>query len=126
MKELFIPYELALLAKQKGFDTEIYFGWYSISKSFSYHNGGMEKPFYDEDVKAPLYQQITDWLREKHKIVVQPAYHGTVFAGTDKEISKFIPEIISDLVEEEIDDDTSYRYYPAWREAIKEGLNLLP
>ena len=33
MKHLFLPYNLALLAKEKGFDEEV-LGWYNTDKDF--------------------------------------------------------------------------------------------
>jgi len=71
MEHLFLPYELAIIAKQKGFNepcincynadkTLMQDGWYSTKRP-CYNDGLIE-----ECSSAPLYQQITDWFREKH------------------------------------------------------------
>lgn len=62
MKQLFLPYELAVIAKEKGFDEEC-FGYYlqeilHIKPKYGFGN----------ILNAPLYQQIVDWFREKHNI----------------------------------------------------------
>lgn len=69
MKKLFIPYELALLAKEKGFDEPCFAAY--VEKEFRLslaipiinHNDA----FY-LTCSAPLYQQIIDWFRETHRI----------------------------------------------------------
>lgn len=68
MKHLFLPYELAVIAKEKGFD----------ERCFTYYYKGEIQsisvlPFESEDkVIAPLYQQAIDWLEEKHRIFIMP------------------------------------------------------
>jgi len=83
MKHLFLPYNLALLAKEKGFDEEV-LGWYNTDKDFilplhkQWITIDCEFPKRNSDfrkdgnslifIAAPLYQQITDWFREKRNI----------------------------------------------------------
>ncbi len=68
MKRLFIPYELAVIAKEKGFD-EPCFGYWNLTNGQS-----IMYPFITSNkanvVAAPLYQQIVDWFREKHKVII--------------------------------------------------------
>lgn len=81
MEKLFIPYELALIAKEKGFD-EPCFGLYKGDQVISVGgHWGMKighsmvtntMEFADDEILAPLYQQIVDWFREKHRIDI---YH---------------------------------------------------
>lgn len=76
MNNLFIPYELAVTAKEKGF-SELCITCYD----FNTHE--LINPIHDKfipscrngevgiiglNITAPLYQQIVDWFREKHKI----------------------------------------------------------
>lgn len=81
MKHLFVPYNLALQLKEKGFN-ENCFTWYLNKKleedstkffffthSYRSHKGeifGVAQEF----VSAPLYQQAIDWFREKHEILI--------------------------------------------------------
>lgn len=73
MESLFIPYNLALKLKEKGFDEECLAYW---SEGFLYlkTSSGLEHGIKNQDLYhtkflAPLYQQIIDWFREKHKII---------------------------------------------------------
>lgn len=68
MKHLFLPYELAIIAKEKGFNEPCFAG---------YDNHGYLKlaevtfqSAIDGCCQAPLYQQIVDWLFEQHQIHV--------------------------------------------------------
>lgn len=83
MNTYFLPYSLALIAKEKGFyeDYDLtgdVFGWY-----FKYRRTGDIAPLdvayveYNQNFQqwepepleeAPLYSQITDWLREKENV----------------------------------------------------------
>lgn len=71
MKHLFVPYEIALLAKKNGFDepclklwekTELYTFLVDVSE--------FKQVVKERYTKAPVYQQLIDWFREKHKIAV--------------------------------------------------------
>jgi hypothetical protein len=84
MKHLFVPYELAKLAKEKGFDEECY-NYYTLGRpqddsrliGFRGMNGwqahvpfNMNTKYKSKENKdefsAPLYQQLVDWFRIKH------------------------------------------------------------
>ena len=72
MEKLFIPYELSLLAKEKGFDEQC-LALYTYTKERI-----LIKTFIKQDeanlffggISAPLYQQIIDWFREKYNIII--------------------------------------------------------
>jgi len=79
MKHLFIPYELAIIAKEKGFD-EPCFTWYLRNKKIQFglsDDTGIDTfknsqaTCHNPLLAAPLYQQIVDWFREKHGIEIQ-------------------------------------------------------
>lgn len=78
MKKLFVPYELALKAKENGFDEETL---------AHYLLGGNElfiaenKYMSENHTKAPLHQQLTDWFREKHKLIIYISFTGTTHKG---------------------------------------------
>lgn len=71
LKNLFVPYELALKLKEKGFNKPC-LGYHNIaygddSLGFSRGSGHLnskDKIF----PSAPIYQQVVDWFREKHEI----------------------------------------------------------
>ena len=69
MKELFVPYEIALLAKEKGFDKAC-FGYYLTFGNNELMPVVMAfdefKPLsYNVYLSAPLYQQLVDWFYTK-------------------------------------------------------------
>lgn len=80
MKHLFIPYEIALKLKELGFNEEC-FGFYNNHPPKNHHPRGLvieghqdhNEETEDDDLicSAPLYQQVVDWLRDKHGIEVQ-------------------------------------------------------
>jgi hypothetical protein len=73
INKLFVPYNLAVIAKEKGFD-EACISWYwddiglYNGLQFGNHNKDVNR------VSAPLYQQLIDWLREKHSLNI-PIYY---------------------------------------------------
>jgi len=74
MKHLFLPYNLALIAKEKGFPQEHILGYF-------YYDDRLERDTiflqYKEDcIAAPLYQQIIDWFREKHNLYINIYQNG--------------------------------------------------
>lgn len=81
MKHLFVPYEIALMAKENGFDEICLFFYYPITDNYSEYELFFTTDDLSEDllscgsfasnsetnrVCAPLYQQLIDWFREKH------------------------------------------------------------
>lgn len=80
MKHLFVPYELALKLKEKGFDEKCLGFYYNPKKIFSKEKDVWEleilnffKPSSNSELEeintftiaAPLYQQVIDWLALK-------------------------------------------------------------
>jgi hypothetical protein len=71
MEELFVPYEIAIKLKEKGFDKKCFMWWYSpnqISDDLIFRQYKRDKDF----CEAPVYQQVIDWFIENHKILIQP------------------------------------------------------
>lgn len=74
----FVPYEIALELKNKGFD-EVCFGCF-VNGRFQYRlrntntklskilHSKMDRRVPDEYISAPLWQQVIDWFDEVHKI----------------------------------------------------------
>jgi hypothetical protein len=88
MKNLFVPYEIAKSLKEKGF-VEPCFSYYMCYNLIKFPDKYKEPDlidfviddvinkidFYNHNqhemtVSAPLYQQVTDWFREKHEIEI--------------------------------------------------------
>jgi hypothetical protein len=79
MKHLFVPYELALLAKEKGFNEPCIYQYYKqneellpIVKTTQYptirNNSEISIESGEDCIAAPIYQQLIDWFREEHDI----------------------------------------------------------
>lgn len=67
MKKYFLPYPLALLLKEKGFN-ELCLGRYTIDGELHY-----PQPWYNYEVMgctAPLYDQVIDWFEDNHRLKV--------------------------------------------------------
>jgi len=76
MKNLFVPYNIAKKLNDLGFDEQCICGYDKSGKLRSKlaHDTNGEAKFgwdkFDEHVPAPLWQQVTNWLRNKKKINV--------------------------------------------------------
>lgn len=85
MKHLFVTYEIALLAKEKGFN-ETCFAFYKDGelKMVQIHNfdsliqatntSKTILDFYQIACFAPLYEQVIQWLQLDHGVLVYPKY----------------------------------------------------
>lgn len=64
MKELFVPYQIAIDMKSIGFDEPCF----SVYYNGEYHEHGIQNQFLHEknDCSAPLYQQAFKFFREKY------------------------------------------------------------
>lgn len=60
MKKPFVPYPLALLAKEKGVKFDRNFETYALKAKDA-------KRLNDSEMYAPLYQQLVDWLESQHR-----------------------------------------------------------
>ncbi len=133
MKNLFVPYELALLAKEKGFNDPCFgyyykdnievkhFEWIESEKygdwepNFLINN--KEKDFF---LSAPIYQQLVDWFREKHDIEI-------IVLSDDLVNRKFFEFSIYKLwSQDQLKHDSSFlTYYEALNKALTEVSHLL-
>ena len=124
MKHLFVPYEIALLAKEKGFDEHClaYHSFYKDNNGlFTMCKAGSAKNSV-EQVTAPLYQQLVDWFREKHYFLIN------IIDGNTKNEWWF--QVIdlknNPTVASTIEKDTVYNtYYEALNKALEESFNLI-
>jgi hypothetical protein len=82
MKELFVSYKLAKVLKEKGFDEECIAyqnkdGTPQVGSILEVYNVILTRngnKNYDT-IPVPLYQQVIDWFREKHKINIIDNYY---------------------------------------------------
>ena len=77
MKNQFVPYSIALAVKELGFDDFEMFGWY-IKEDDSEFGKSLhaldDRIFYfsaEDCLKTPLWQQVIDYFRTKHNIVIE-------------------------------------------------------
>jgi len=80
MKHLFVPYEIALALKEKGFEEECLAYFLTSTQPdpvITVCNPNKQYPEWINTISAPLYQQVVDWFREKHKIHFDICYERT-------------------------------------------------
>ena len=78
MKKQFVTYEIALKLKELGFDEECFGRYEGTDYYLEKWNGVKLEPTHTTSqntfswqlASAPLWQQVIDWFREKHKIRV--------------------------------------------------------
>lgn len=138
MKEQFVPYEIANILKEKGFD-EPCFGTYNSFGDFIQSNSEYPLPKNSDKLHddiwlkhiqthfpdhtpdmlctAPLWQQVIDWLREKHNIdiSIEPG-------GKPKMYAVFVN---SNWIYENTKDRMLYSYPEARQAAIEHALTLI-
>lgn len=93
MKHLFVPYELAILAKEKGFNEPCLASY--LNTKLRWHTDGLNNSdqWLGKSITAPLYQQLVDWFREKHNIHVLPKLlsNGYCWEVTKDNMTQFYP-----------------------------------
>lgn len=73
MKHLFVPYEIALKLKELGFDEPCFCAYNNIEELSQLDKlQGYSNALFDYVILAPLYQQVIDWFRIKHYIIITP------------------------------------------------------
>jgi hypothetical protein len=125
MKNLFVPYEMAVELKKLGFN----------EGCLAYYNGNleldtlnMERSVAIQDYNAgewlysaPLYQQVIDWFRDKHNLHIQPNFtYGEEGVWYYHFIVSIQPRVSVEKVSE-----GSFNYYAALNFAIKESLKVI-
>ena len=81
MEEQFVTYEIALKLKELGFDEECFGYWRDENKPCPITMCKFTTKYdFDDDINfpkfkclAPLWQQVIDWLRDEHDIVIEIA-----------------------------------------------------
>ncbi len=112
MKHLFVPYEIALQLKEKGFDEPCFGIWMERGAIFDILYVARQEDAWmaneNNGILAPLYQQVIDWFREKHSIDILPQitygshiseesgdwFYFTVYNGKTKKAKRFLRVIL--------------------------------
>jgi hypothetical protein len=129
MQEQFVPYEIALKLKQKGFD-EPCFATYNHEQKlnglplYDMENNPtnaleytwINSKVHDSICCAPLWQQVIDWLREKHSIdiLIDPAG-----------IANMYSVFVKNWIYENEKDRAMFTYPEARQAAIEYALTLI-
>ena len=77
MKNQFTTYEISLKLKELGFDEKCFGKYSNVQDEFVIITWDTN-PFGDQ-IKAPLWQQVIDWFREEHEIII--IYSGMFISG---------------------------------------------
>lgn len=116
MKNLFIPYKLAVMAKEKGFDEPCFachIGTNDFTISVAYSNSELVGSNY---TAAPLYQQIVDWFREKHMIII---------GNPSKLMGGYFMSTVSLVDQLPQSKPNSQEYYKCFNKALEEAFKLI-
>lgn len=133
MNHLFVPYELAVKLKEKGFD-EYCFAHYEVNNNviikrailkssaqiyYNQNNINPNNQYGDRFCTAPLYQQAVDWLREKHNIHIE-----IVTGGHPKKYYVFVPKMVGGWIYDG-NNQKEFDYYDGLVAGINEALKLI-
>ena len=126
MKHLFMPYELALQLKEKGFDEPCLAYWSTYNKSIpelvineqSKGNWSLKEDY----CTAPLYQQVIDWFETKGIYISINTACYSVPIWSDWCVQRIEPytEVFSEQ------DESYENKYEALNKAIEEALKHIP
>lgn len=132
MKDLFVPYELAVKLKEKGFN-EICLAHYSDKgRFFVYNNPPMNYELNSTyKVSAPTYDQVINWFITNHKIQLKAVamdFEGTVkwyYECQDIKLYKS-PHIDQKVFKFKVmSPNISNTYHSALKKAIKEAIKTI-
>lgn len=116
MKKLFVPYDIALTLKEKGFNEQC-LDFYSNENNCLFYNDKINEDniHIGQGLAAPIYQQVVDWFREKHNIIINIDYDSKeyfyIFTFINNDDIRVLDRLSS--------------YYNAYEKAIKEALKLI-
>ena len=78
MEELFVPYNIALKLREKGFEISTVLGWYykkrnsevisALDINYIEYNQNFQQWEDMSILEAPLYQHVINWFFKKHQI----------------------------------------------------------
>ena len=126
MKEQFVTYEIALKLKELGFDEECLMLWeHTDFWTNLVRPEEFKKVVSERYCQAPLWQQVIDWLRRKHKIdiYIYPSYYDSVFSENRKLLGYF--GIIQSIGIDECNLRTVNAYEEARKQVILKALEII-
>lgn len=124
MKHLFIPYRLALIAKQKGFPNHTgscLAAWEQTKNAEWLHFGSHPVGL----LQASLYQQIIDWFREKHSLIIEIQLDQTSTVKWAYDITKYNDFGNFERKVDVLNWGLYRNYYEALNKAIEEAFKLI-
>lgn len=125
MKHLFVPYDIALIAKEKGF-VDPCIAKYQNMKNPKFPSDFLSRTDWDvefinipeiKQLAAPLYQQLIDWFRNKHDIVI--------WIETAPYVNMFNYRYYIETYDNKAEGMKTNDYYEALNEALIEGFKLI-
>lgn len=75
MKHLFVPYDLAVKIKEKGFNGHC-LAYYDIGGNLNIEKSKNHEQYYQQHCLAPLYQQVIDWFKDKKLKIIENSRDG--------------------------------------------------
>ena len=103
MKHLFVPSGIALMAKEKGFDELCITRWGETSKKLYESWKPLKNSEDGEDfTSAPLYQQLIDWFKKEHELLIRKTSNGLFWELIDLQTCTEGPTnpVLDDLIKE--------------------------
>lgn len=129
MENLFVPFELALKLKEKGFNEPCPFLYGKKSKMIVYEPSNPTGEFYfynNSQILAPLWQQVIDWIREEKKIYLSIRQYPMVWDYTGKISMSFDFNIYNLKNNTSTGYSKEYKfYYSALQSGIEKALDLI-
>lgn len=124
MDHLFVSFELASELKEKGFNEPCFSYYYNFGNNIfcNCNNLGEMKSHRNSGfltyVSRPIHQQVVDWLREMHKIVITL---GNEYNG----VYTFINAYPVDLLHVDTEHCNGSTYYEAYNLALTQALKQI-
>lgn len=120
MKHLFVPYEIALLAKKNGFNEGCLTCFFNQNIQRLFGSDYVNEDFEDDDsrVTAPIYQQLIDWFRIEHDILI--------WVETATYVNMFNYRYYIETYDNKAEGMKTNNYYKALNDAIKKAFKMIP
>lgn len=131
VNKICVPYDLALQLKLAGFDIDCIYHYKVAGNNPNNHSTiptfemnehfGRNHNSYPNRVSAPLYEQVSEWLRDKHNIHVVP-YPKVMWPDYAVGVEYYVDIYFNNEI---IEDDGVRDYFEALQFGIKMALNRI-